>query len=105
MLVLGVEDPLLCTLYSVQANAAAHGRPLRVTSVCCHARFLCYGIGIGVLIGVDAGTGFSPAEIMSFLVENRHSLCKAVENTDTLQWISRIREERAKRTGSWVISA
>ncbi len=46
---------------------------------------------------------FSPAEIMSLLVENRHSPCEAMENMQP--WITRTREERAKRTDSWVVSA
>ena len=48
---------------------------------------------------------FSPAEIMSFLVEHRHAPCTAVENVQ--QWITGTREERArvKRAGSWVLHA
>jgi mitochondrial chaperone BCS1 len=48
---------------------------------------------------------FSPAEILSFLLENRQSPSMAVENVQ--QWTIRMREEKkkVKRADSWVLSA
>jgi chaperone BCS1 len=48
---------------------------------------------------------FSPAEIMSFLLEYRQSPSMAVENVQ--QWTIRMREEKkkVKRADSWVLSA
>jgi mitochondrial chaperone BCS1 len=48
---------------------------------------------------------FSPAEILSFLLENRQSPGMAVENVQ--QWTIRMREEKkkVKRADSWVLSA
>ena len=37
---------------------------------------------------------FSPAEIQSFLLENRHSASEAVRDVE--QWMNRVREERTK---------
>ena len=48
---------------------------------------------------------FSPAKILSFLLENRQSPSMAVENVQ--QWTIRMREEKkkVKRADSWVLSA
>ena len=47
---------------------------------------------------------FSPAQIMSYLVEKRHSPRGVMR--DLQQWITKMREEMKKtqRVGSWVIS-
>jgi mitochondrial chaperone BCS1 len=49
---------------------------------------------------------FSPAEILSLLLENRQSPESAVASVET--WVARVREEKGnklKREGSWVQSA
>lgn len=47
---------------------------------------------------------YSPAEIQSFLLENRHSASEAVQNVE--EWMTRVREERTKvkRANSWVVN-
>jgi mitochondrial chaperone BCS1 len=51
------------------------------------------------------GMEFSPAEIMSFLLENRQSPHMAMANV--AEWITKTREqkEKIKRIGSWVLNA
>lgn len=48
---------------------------------------------------------FSPAEIMSFLLANKESPLRAVENVMALMETMKVERERLRRVDSWVLSA